>query len=178
MTKEQIIKSALAEGFSAAEVIDTDKIVFDAAFRPYCEENLCGQYGANYSCPPDCGSPEQMKEKVLAYKSALVLQTRWEIQDFSQTDKLKKAKKIHNAALLRLVKEMRENGHAGFMIGASGCSLCSPCALPSGESCRYPDLMYSCVSAYCIHAKKLAEECNMSYDYKDGILPFFGLYIF
>ncbi len=93
MTKEQFIKSALAEGFSAAEVIDTNKIVFDAVFRPYCEENLCGQYGINYSCPPDCGSPEQMKEKVLAYKNALVLQTKWEIQDFSQTDKFKEAKR-------------------------------------------------------------------------------------
>ena len=46
MKETEIIELALAEKFHQAEIVDTDKIVFDAAFRPYCEENLCGQYGA------------------------------------------------------------------------------------------------------------------------------------
>lgn len=178
MTYRQIKESALEEGFSKAEIIDTDKIVFDPAFRPYCEENLCGQYGANYSCPPGCGTPEQMKQKVISYKKALVLQTEWEITDFSQNNKLKDARSAHNAAMFRLIKRLREDGHDGFMIGASGCTLCSPCLLPSGEPCRHPDLQYSCMSAYCIYVKKLADDSGMNYNYKHGILPFFGMYIF
>ena len=39
-------------------------------------------------------------------------------------------------------------------------------------------MQYSCMAAYCIHVKKLAEDCGMNYDYKDGILPFFGMYVF
>ena len=58
MTAEQMVQYAYEEGFSAAAVVDTADIVFDPSFRPYCEENLCGQYGANHSCPPDCGTPE------------------------------------------------------------------------------------------------------------------------
>ena len=85
MTEEQMLTLAYAEGFAAAAVIDTSEIVFDPAFRPYCEENLCGQYGVNYACPPDCGSPEQMKQKVLVHKKALVLQTIWQVADFSDT---------------------------------------------------------------------------------------------
>ena len=77
MTNEQIIQYAVEEGFAAAEIVDTHEIVFDPSFRPYCEENLCGQFGANYSCPPDCGSPEAMKQRILAHKKALVLQTIW-----------------------------------------------------------------------------------------------------
>ena len=76
MTGCEIKELAVAEGFHQAEIIDADKIVFDAAFRPYCEENLCGQYGANYSCPPDCGTPDQMKQKVLAHKKGLGCQHR------------------------------------------------------------------------------------------------------
>ena len=178
MNKEEITELARAEGFHKAEIIGTDKIVFNADFRPYCEENLCGQYGVNYSCPPICGTPEQMKERILAYKSALVLQTECIISDFSQTDKFKEAKALHNAAMLRLIKRLRSEGHDGLMVGASGCSLCKPCRLAIGEPCAYPDLMYSCMSAYCIYAKGLAEDCNMSYDYKDNILPFFGIYAF
>ena len=46
MTNEQIIQYAVEEGFAAAEIVDTHEIVFDPSFRPYCEENLCGQFGA------------------------------------------------------------------------------------------------------------------------------------
>ncbi|MBR2460937.1 MAG: DUF2284 domain-containing protein [Clostridia bacterium] len=178
MKKEKIIDLSKAEGFHGAEIIDTDKIVFNAAFRPYCEENLCGQYGANYACPPDCGAPEQMKRRILTHKKALVLCTRWEIEDFSRKDKLKEAKSFHDSAMLRLVSKLRAEGHEGIMVGSSGCSLCSPCKQAKGEPCEHPDKMYSCMSAYCIYVKKLAEDCNMSYDYKNKILPFFSMYVF
>ena len=119
-----------------------------------------------------------MKRKVLAHKKALVVSTEWEIEDFSQTDKLKEAKSLHNAAMLRLIKKLKEGGYDGFMVGASGCSLCKPCKFTNGEPCAFHDMMYSCMSAYCIYVKKLAEDCNMNYDYKNKILPFFGMYVF
>lgn len=178
MNHADIIQAALSKGFCQAEIIETNKIIFDAAFRPYCEENLCGQYGANHSCPPDCGTPEQMKNKVLAYKKALVVRTEWEIEDFSQTEKMRDAKASHNASMFRLIRNLQTAGHDGFMIGASSCMLCNPCKRIRGEVCPHPSMMYSCMAAYCIHVKKLAEDCGMNYDYKGGILPFFGMYVF
>ena len=123
MTQEEMLTLAVDEGFAAAAVIDTGKIVFDPSFRPYCEENLCGQYGANYSCPPDCGSPEEMKQRVLDRRHALVLQTIWEISDFSDAAAIKQAKTAHNTAEIQLVKKLRANGCQGFIVGASGCAL-------------------------------------------------------
>ena len=178
MTQNQMIAYAQEEGFAAAEIVDTDKIVFDPMFRPYCEENLCGQYGANYTCPPDCGTPEEMKQRVLAHKKALVLQTIWEISDYSDAPVIKQAKGSHNASEIRLVKRLRQEGCDGFIVGASGCSLCSPCAQINGEPCRFPDYCYSCMSAYCIFVKKLADECQMEYNCGEGLLAFFGMYVF
>ena len=178
MTNEQIIQCALEEGFVSAAIVDTANIVFDPSFRPYCAENLCGQYGANYSCPPDCGSPEEMKVKILKYKKAVVLQTIWNISDYSDTPAIKHAKGEHNAAELRLVKRLRDAGHDGIIVGASGCALCSPCAIQRGEPCRFPELQYSCMSAYCIFVRKLAESCGMDYDCGEGKLAFFGMYVF
>lgn len=178
MTHEEMIRYAVEEGFAAAAVVDTGDIVFDPSFRPYCEENLCGQYGANYSCPPDCGSPEAMKQKVLRHKKALVLQTIWEISDYSDMPAIKQAKGAHNAAEIRLVKRLRSEGCDGLIVGASGCALCTPCAQTLGEPCRFPDLQYSCMSAYCIFVKKLADKCGMEYNCGDGLLAFFGMYVF
>lgn len=178
MTHMELITLAQEEGFAAAAVVDTDKIVFDPSFRPYCAENLCGQYGANYSCPPDCGTPEEMKNRILAHKKALVLQTAWEIESFCDTQTIRRAKKAHNAAQMRLAEKMRAFGYPGLMVGASGCALCSPCALTEGAPCKFPDRRYSCMSAYCIFVKKLADECGMDYDWGNGILGLFGLYAF
>ncbi len=178
MTDEQLIAYALEQGFAAAEIMETKDLVFDPAFRPYCEENLCGQYGVNHACPPACGSPEAMKQKVLAHKKALVLQTIWEISDYTDLPAIKHAKSSHNNAAIRLMKYARSGGRDGFLIGASGCALCSPCTITKGEPCRFPDLQYSCVSAYCIYAKKMADACGLEYDCGNGLLAFFGLYVF
>ena len=94
MDTNEMIQYAVEEGFAAAEVIDTDTIVFDPSFRPFCEENLCGQYDANYTCPPICGTPEEMKQRILAHRHALVLQTIWEISDYTDKEAIKKAKEI------------------------------------------------------------------------------------
>lgn len=173
-----MIQCAVEEGFSAAAVLDTSQIVFDPTFRPYCEENICGQYGVNYACPPACGSVEEMKQRILAHKRALVLQTMWEISDYTDKLAIKQAKGSHNAATIRLMKKFRAEGRPGFMAGSGGCSLCSPCALKKGKPCAFPELQYSCMSAYCIFVKKLADACGMEYDCGEGLLAFFGMYVF
>ena len=178
MLEKDMVQYAIEEGFSAAEIVNTEDIVFDFSFRPYCEENLCGQYGANYSCPPDCGSPEAMKQRVLAHKKALVLQTIWEISDYSNMDLIKPAKAAHNAAEIRLAKRLRTDDRDGFIVGASGCALCSPCKQVLGQPCAFPEYQYSCMSAYCVFVKKLADKCGMEYDCGDGLLAFFGMYVF
>ena len=52
MTEQEILKMAADAGFSAA-LIPTAEIPVDAKYRAFCEENRCGNYGANYACPPD-----------------------------------------------------------------------------------------------------------------------------
>ena len=178
LSNENIIANAIKQGFHQAAIIETKEIVFDPSFRPYCEENLCGQYGANYSCPPECGSPEKMRQRILKHKYALVLRTEWNIPDWHNKEDIKRTKGLHNSYTMELVKVLRENGHNGIIVGASGCSLCSPCEIIKGNPCRFPDLRYSCMSAYCIYVKKLAESCGMKYDYENNTLPFFGMYVF
>ena len=129
MTEEEMIAAAVEEGFAGAAVIETDQIVFDPMFRPFCEENLCGQYGINHSCPPSCGTPEEMKQRILAHKKALILQTIWEMPDLEDKEAIRQAKRGHNTAALWLMKQFREKDCPGFLVGASGCALCSPLSL-------------------------------------------------
>lgn len=177
MTNEQLLQHAWDEGFAYAAVVDTADIPVDPMFRPYCAENLCGKYGVNHSCPPDCGSPEAMHARLLSRRRALVLETVWEVIDFSDAPAIRHAKAEHNAATLRMIRRLREQGCQGFMVGASGCSLCDPCELVHGRPCRHPDLMYSCMSAYCVFVRQLADSCGMCYDCGPGQIGLFGMYV-
>lgn len=178
MTDEKMIQAAIAEGFAAAKVVSTQDIVLDASFRSYCEENLCGQYGFNPSCPPDCGTPEAMKQKLLSRPNALVLQSSWELPDFFDFPAILRAKDAHHAYELALSKQFKKAGCDGFLVGASGCALCSPCAVQQGEACHFPQERYSCMSAYCVVVQKLAELCEMDYNWDRGVLRFYSMYVF
>ncbi len=178
MNFEKYIEYAVEEGFTDAAIVDTSGIVFDPSFRPYCEENLCGQYGVNYTCPPVCGTPEEMKQHILSHKKAIVLQSVWEISDYTDKKTIKHAKGEHNVASIRLAKRMRAEGHDGIIVGASGCALCTPCAMTEGKPCNFPDFAFSCMSAYCIFVRLLAESCHMTYACENNLLPFFGMYVF
>lgn len=173
-----MIALAMQEGFSAAAVMKVEDIVFDPMFRPFCAENLCGHYGMNYTCPPDCGSVEEMEARLRAYSRALVFQTKWPIFDYSDQQSIKEAKGFHNQAMRRVIAQLKQAGFHGVMAGASCCTLCEKCAIQLGERCRYPDQKWSCLSAYCIFVRKLAEKCGMEYACADGELAFFGLYAF
>lgn len=83
-----------------------------------------------------------------------------------------------DAAALRLAKKLRAQDCNGFLVGASGCALCTPCAMTKNEPCRFPDQMYSCMSAYCIFVRELTEKCGMEYNCGDGLLAFFGMYVY
>ena len=178
MTEAEMIQCAIDEGFANAAIVDTSQLVFDFSFRPYCAENLCGQYGANYSCPPDCGSPEEMKARLLRHKKVLVLQSIIQVRDYADMPAIKEGKRAHNAAELKVVMALRRQGHDGIIVGASGCALCSPCAQVLGLPCKFPELKHSCMSAYCVFVKKLADACGMEYDCGEGLLGLFGMYVF
>lgn len=67
-----------------------------------------------------------MKQKVLAHKKALVLQSIWQLESYTDTPAIKKGKSGHNTAAIRLMKRCRDEGCDGFLVGASGCACVPP----------------------------------------------------
>ena len=177
MTDNDIVKLADEMGFSAA-YIDTADVVQDPSFRKFCEDNLCGKYNANYACPPDCGTVEEVQQRLKSGNRALVLQSIWDIGSYDNKDEIQKSKKTHNAAILRFTETLRKAGHKGFCLGYGGCPLCDPCKRVINEPCAHPEQKISCMSAYCIDVAKLAEKCGLEFAWVPEKLFLFGMYIF
>lgn len=178
MTDKELLRLTERKPFTKAAILSMDKVVFNPVFRPFCEQNYCGMYGANYSCPPVCGTPEQMERRMRTFSRALVLRSEWMIQDYKDKKVVSAAKSVHNAASQEIIKTLRKHGELCLLAGCGCCMLCTPCAMREGKPCKEPEEMYSCMSAYCIYVKDLAEKCGMGYDSKGGIIPFFSLIAF
>ena len=61
--KEKIAKQAEEFGFTAVW-FPVSEIPTNPEYLKYCEVNRCGNYGANYACPPDCGTPDEMRARL------------------------------------------------------------------------------------------------------------------
>lgn len=175
MTEQKVLELTKQLDFHAAQFVDTEAVVFEPSFRKFCEDNVCRQYAVTDTCPPGCGTTAEMEERIRAYDRALVMQTRWPITDYSDTAAIKAAKRAHNQAMLKLIDAL---GIRGVMAGASNCSICDPCRQAAGDACPFPEKKFSCMSAYCVYVKALAEQCGMEYFCKDGSMALFGLYAF
>ena len=177
MTDEMLLRIPAEEGFSAAALVNTSEIEFNPIFLQFCAENLCGNYGANYTCPPDCGTPEEMRARIVRYPRALVFRSEWPIADYQDQEAIRLAKREHNGGMLRAIDQMRAAGIEGTMAGASNCTLCARCKILDNAPCPFPERRFSCLSAYCVFVRKLAERCGMAYA-ADGGIAFFGLFAF
>ena len=174
---EELISKAKDAGYSCA-VIDTQQIPFNFEFRKYCEENRCGCYDSNCSCPPACGTPQQMSERVLSKRNALVLMSESPINGYSDTEAISAAKKRHNDRQRELVRILENSGVSAFCAGASHCDICEECEGLSGRPCKFPKDRFSCLSAYCVDVAKLAELAGLRFEWNEHRLYNFGMILF
>lgn len=177
MTQQQILELAISEGFYAA-MISPDQVPVDAKFRAFCEQNLCGRYGANYACPPDCGTPEAMHQKLLAEEQVLIVQSIWEISDYTDRPAMEHAKHAHNAAVSRVVQKMKASGYDGFCAGYSGCYLCDVCNRVKQLPCAPPEQRTDCLSSFCVDVAELARRCKLEFAWSHNKLYLFGMIAF
>ena len=164
-------------GFDGVAVVNTNQIPFDTTLVKYCQENLCGRYGVNYSCPPHCGTPQQMQQKVLANNFAVVVQSVFDNVNFANKSAVEDCKKLHNNRLMQLNAFAKAQGYGCFVIGATGCETCNPCKVTQGQLCPQAGQVFSCTSAYCIDVAKLLQVCNLAYEWCEGKLFLCGLLI-
>ena len=176
MTEKEMLAVAAEKGFFAA-FVPTKDIVVDYKFRKFCEDNVCGKYGANYSCPPDCGTVEEVHKKLLSKDTALVLQMICEA-DWKNRDELFSARNALNMAVLAVADKMAEKGKKVIPLGYSGCPLCSPCRRTQNLPCAFPDRKISCVSAYCVDVAKLTQQCGFEFEWSDTKMYLLGMVLF
>lgn len=161
-------KLALTYGFSDGARISTQDLVFCPEYLQYCEENTCGNYGKNPACPPLCGTVEALHDKVMQYKYAYVLQSTSSCDDFNDKLLLKQLKISHNQLTMDLRKALPDSSLPDHMSSASTAVITAGPYMEGKER-------FSCLSAYCIDAARMAETAQMTYYAGPGKVSFYSI---
>lgn len=172
--EDRLKEIAREYGFEAV-IIPSQTIPINPQFRKYCQENICGNYNANYSCPPACGSVQAMHEKILAQDRAMIISKKWPIDSYEDKAGMRRAKEITNAEILEIMDKARDLGLEGFCAGYSGCNLCGQCLQAKGLACPHPDKRIGCLSSYCVDVARLAQICNLEFDWQEDTIYLFGM---
>ncbi|MBQ3084868.1 MAG: DUF2284 domain-containing protein [Clostridia bacterium] len=168
------VETALAFGAKNAAIVAVDEIELEAKFRELCASNACGMYGRCWTCPPDIGEIDALMEKLRSYRSALVYQTIFPLEDSFDFEGMMEAGRRHNELVQKLRKEIPE----GLHLGAGGCKVCSPCAKHSNEPCRFPDRAIASLEAHGVNVSKLAQLAGMKYINGADTVTYFGAVFF
>ena len=174
--KEKIAKQAEKFGFTAVW-FPVSEIPTNPEYLKYCEVNRCGNYRANYACPPDCGTPDEMRARLQSASAALVIQSQWSVPGYG-TPEVLSSKAEHGAAVRRFRDALRKEGYDVFAVGYGPCSVCKPCKRKSGDPCPLPDQRVSCMSAYCVDVAALAARCALPFEWNPQRLYLFGMIMF
>ena len=169
--------AARALGFAEAGFLPAAEIPFRHEFRKFCEDNLCGHYGANYSCPPSCGSPEEMEERAAAFREAVVLRSQWPAESPADMGSTMDHKQRHNRWMRQFVDRFREEDGPSLVMAGGCCGLCEPCRMTLNQPCPHPESAWSCLSAYCVDVAELARLAGVDFRWDPRQVSFYSVYL-
>ncbi len=158
------VEMALQAGFSHAGYADISKMKFMSEIRDMCAVNRCGQYNKRWSCPPACGTLEEVKAQVMSYDYGMILQATRDMEDDYDWDAIQEASRACRESLERLVKQMRGQGKELLAMGMDGCSKCEKCTYPD-EPCRFPDQLGPSMEACGLFVSRECEKAGLNYKY-------------
>jgi predicted metal-binding protein len=161
---DELIAEALASGFDHAAELNMGALEFLPEVREMCAADRCGSFGKCWTCPPGCGTLEEIKEKASRYKRGLLLQSTGRLEDDFDIETMEEVEKRHRESFLSFVRKIRKRFPGALPMGSGGCRICADCTYPDSP-CRYPELAFPSMEAYGLFVSRVCEKSGLPYYY-------------
>lgn len=146
MNYEALIAQGKACGFTNVARLDPATIELREDVRAMCASGKCSMYGKSWSCPPACGTLEELRARISRYRDGILVQTVGQLEDSMDGEGMMEAESLHKRHFSDMHELLRKEYPALLAIGAGTCKHCKQCSYPD-EPCRFPDRMTSSTEA-------------------------------
>lgn len=172
----QLIKEALEIGFSHAGELNMESLVFMPEVREMCSADKCHQYNKNWTCPPGCGTLDEITERIKSYSFGLIVQTTAELEDEFDMENTMEAAQKQKESFTKLMTLLRTRYDDILPMGSGGCRICEKCTYPDAP-CRFPDLAMPSMEAYGLWVSKVCESSGIPYYYGKNTITYTSCYL-
>lgn len=164
MTNEELLTLAAECGFDHAGELNVSVLEFDPAVREMCAADRCRSYGRRWSCPPGCGTLEEIAAKAAAYRRGILLQSTGQMEDDFDVETMFDTERLHKERFHAFAARVREAHPRCLPMAAGACSICPECTYPDAP-CRFPHLAVPSMEAYGLVVSKVCEDSGLPYYY-------------
>ena len=164
MTDQELFDFAASFGFTNVGPLNVAALDFSPEVRSMCAADKCRSYGRSWTCPPYCGTLEEIAEKAKPYSRGILLQSTAQLEDDYDVETMMETGELQKERFLALVKELRKVYPNCLPMSAGTCTICNPCACPD-EPCRFPELAIPSMEAYGLWVSKVCEDSGAKYYY-------------
>lgn len=167
---DALARLAELNGFTGWAPLDVSAIRLKPAVRRMCADDLCGQYGRCWSCPPGCGTLEACDARIRQYARGILVQSCGDLRD---CDALEAA---HLERFSAMYAALRDAGARVLALGAGYCRICPECTYPH-HPCRYPDRMVCSMEACGMLVAEVCAASGLRYFYGPDKLAFTSCFL-
>lgn len=177
MNFKEIRNLALQIGFSEIVPLDIETMVPNPEVRKMCEQNSCGQYASNWSCPPACGTLETCQSRIRKYSEGVLLQTVGKLEDEFDGEGMIEIQDKHKANYLMMYRALQNNFQEILALGTGCCTQCKTCTYP-GKQCNFPEYCISSMEAYGLLVTEICKRNGLQYYYGPKTISYVSGFLF
>ena len=145
--------------------------------RDLCAQNLCGEYGVTWACPPGVGSDRDCLKDIKSFSKAAVIIKKYEDVDLKDRAATGKLAVEFQDTCRRFGNMLRKNGYRVLPLSDGGCKYCKKCSYPE-EPCKFPDQKMASVSSYGIEMEEYMKKQNIDFKFSDDSMTLYGLILY
>lgn len=159
---QETYEKATSLGFVNIVPVKKEALVFREEVRAMCRADRCKNYGKTWSCPPACGTLEEIRSRIEPFTEGILVETVGEMEDEFDYESIEEAAKRHKENFRALADHLRAKKITVFPLGAGRCSLCKSCTYPDAP-CRFPDKMTPSMEAAGLLVSDVCKQCGAPY---------------
>ncbi len=172
MNIEDLKIAAEEIGFEHFGEVNMNALIFQPEVRDMCAANKCAHYGRSWTCPPGCGTLEEMAEKVKKFSTGLLVQTTVELEDSFDFEAMAEGAQTQKERFNALADRLHASETRCMLMGAGeSCENCAECTYPDAP-CRFPDKAQPSMEACGLNVSQVCGASGVKYYYGPGTLTY------
>ncbi len=171
MTEQALLELANRCGFEHAGALCMSALKFEPKVREMCSSGRCHSYGRCWTCPPYCGTLEEIAAKATQYHRGFLLQSTGQLEDEFDVETMLKTEALHKKRFASFVALVRECVPNCLPMAAGACGVCTSCTCPDAP-CRFPEQAIPSMEAYGLVVSQVCQDSGIPYYYGKGTLTY------